>query len=143
MLHPQHSCIPLCIIQMKVYAEAGGKPHTWDVSQRGTITPHSENNVFVNYHDSKVMELFQQSISTTTISNLCLTEYTFVSISLVLIISKFFPVYHSKLVSKATTQEYKSLYWGAAVVSNCFTLGLLFPTGRAFSIVQLFLGRSI
>ena len=113
---------------MKVYAEAGGKPHTWDVSQRGTITPYSEDV----FDDPKVMELFQHSISTATISSLCLTEYTFVSISLVLIISKFIPVYHSKLVSMATTQEYKSLYWGAAVVSNCFTLGLLFPTGRAW-----------
>ena len=116
---------------MKVYAEAGGKPHTWDVSQRGTITTHYENNGFGNYYNSKVMELFQHSISTATVINLCLTEYTFVSISLVLIIARFFPVYHSKLVSKATTPEYKSLYWGAAVVSNCFTLGLIiFPTGK-------------
>ena len=106
-----------------MYAEAGGKPHTWDVSQRGTITTDSK---------TKVMELFQHPISTATLSHLCLTEYTFVSISLVLIIAKFFPVYHSKLVSKATTLEYKSLYWGAAVVSNCFTLGLIFPTGKAW-----------
>ena len=128
---------------MKVYAEAGGKPHTWDVSQRGTITTHYENNGFGNYYDSKVMKLFQHSISTATTSNLCLTEYTFVSISLVLIIARFIPVYHSKLVSKATTLEYKSLYWGAAVVSNCFTLGLLFPGGRALSIMHcLVMGKS-
>ena len=119
------------ITQIKVYAEAGGKPQTWDVSQKATTTTNSNNDDEID----NVIKLLKWPIRAVIMHKLCLAEYAFVSISLVLIIAKFFPVYHSKLVSKATTLEYKSLYWGAAVVSNCFTLGLLFPTGRAFSIV--------
>ena len=120
------------ITQIKVYAEAGGKPQTWDLSQKGTTTNYYNNDD--EKHD--VIKLLGWSISQYMINTLCLAEYALVSISLVIIIAKFFPVYHSKLVSKATTLEYRSLYWGAAVVSNCFTLGLIFPTGRAFSIFQ-------
>ena len=114
------------LLQIKVYAEAGGRPQTWDMSQKGTIKA-----IF-----NKDIKLLKWPISLNLIFKLCFAEYALVSISLVLIIAKFFPVYHSKLVSKATTPEYKSLYWGAAVVSNCFTLGLLFPFGREVSIVQ-------
>ena len=114
-----------------MYAEAGGKPQTWDVSQKATTTTNSNNDDEI--HD--VIKLLKWPIKEVIFPKLCLAEYALVSISLVLIIAKFFPVYHSKLVSKATTLEYKSLYWGTAVVSNCFTLGLLFPLGRAISIV--------
>ena len=124
------------ITQIKVYAEAGGKPQTWDVSQKATTTTNSNNDD--EKHD--VIKLLGWSIRVAIFCKLCLAEYAFVSISLVIIIAKFFPVYHSKLVSKATTLEYKSLYWGTAVVSNCFTLGLLFPAGRAVSIAACFFG---
>ena len=127
------------ITQIKVYAEAGGKPQTWDLSQKATTTTNSNNDDEI--HD--VIKLLKWPIRAVIMHKLCLAEYAFVSISLVLIIAKFFPVYHSKLVSKATTLEYKSLYWGAAVVSNCLTLGLLFPFGRAVSILLcLDLGKS-
>ena len=123
-----------------MYAEAGGKPQTWDVSQKATTTTNSNNN---DDEIHNVIKLLGWSIKAVIFRKLCLAEYALVSISLVIIIAKFFPVYHSKLVSKATTLEYKSLYWGTAVVSNCFTLGLLFPLGRAFSIWQcFFLGMS-
>ena len=123
------------ITQIKVYAEAGGKPQTWDMSQKATTTTNSKNDDEI--HD--VIKLLGWPFRAAIFRKLCFAEYAFVSISLVIIIAKFFPVYHSKLVSKATTLEYKSLYWGTAVVSNCFTLGLLFPGGRAFSIFRCLL----
>ena len=111
-------------MQIKVYAEAGGRPQTWDVSQKGTTTTDSNNDdINVNY----AFKLLEWPISTENMLKLYLAEYILVSISLVLMIAKFFPVYHSKLVSMATTLEYRSLYWGAAVVSNCFTFGVFFP----------------
>ena len=63
-----------------------------------------------------------------------LLEYIFVSLSLVLVIAVYFPVVHNQIVSRATRLEHHSLYWGTAVVSNIFTYGLLFATGRAWSI---------
>ena len=97
------------------------------MSQKGTTTTNND--------DINALKLLEWSIKAAIMYKLCLAEYALVSISLVIITAKFFPVYHSKLVSMTTTQEYRSLYWGAAVVSNCFTLGLFFPLGRAFSIV--------
>ena len=149
MLTAMHTAIKLCIansfsnfstltlyiqlyMQMKVYAEAGGKPQNWDTSQKGTIITQNFNDIEIH----PVIKLLGWSISRDLIYKLCLAEYTLVSISLVLVIAKVVPVYHSKLVSKVTTQEYRSLYWGTVVVSNCFTLGLLFPAGRGFSIMS-------
>ena len=131
-MKPLNTYYYIIITQIKVYAEAGGKPQTWDMSQKATTTTNSDNNDDIH----NVIKLLGWSIREVIFRKLCLAEYALVCISLVIIIAKFFPVYHSKLFSKATTQEYRSLYWGAAVVSNCFTLGLLFPLGRAFSIVQ-------
>ena len=106
-----------------MYAEAGGRPQTWDTSQKGTIKAHF-NPYYI--YDINALKLLEWPISTAIIYIICFAEYALVSISLVIIIAKFFPVYHCKLVSKATTQEYRSLYWGAAVVSNCFTFCLFF-----------------
>ena len=64
-------------------------------------------------------------------ANFGLSEYVLVSLSLALIIATFSPAIHNKIVSKAsTTLEYKSLYWGMAVVSNSFIYGLVFAVGR-------------
>ena len=63
-----------------------------------------------------------------------LLEYTFVSLSLALVIAVYFPVVHNQIVSRETRLEHYSLYWGTAVVSNVFTYGLLFAAGRAWSI---------
>ena len=69
-----------------------------------------------------------------TFVNLSLVEYTLVSLCLALVIVKFFPAIHSKLISKAANNlEYQSLYWGSAVVANVFTYGLMFLGGKGTS----------
>ena len=112
-----------------MYADAGGKPQTWDVSQKGTIITDSNNDI------KNIFRVLEWSISQPELYKLCLAEYVLVSISLVLIIARFFPAYHSWIVSKAKTPEHKSLYWGAAMVSNCFTLGFILPFGRLISTI--------
>ena len=67
---------------------------------------------------------------------LSISEYTIVSLSLALVIAKFFPAVHNQIVSRATRLEHQSLYWGTAVVSNIFTYGLLFGAMRASSITR-------
>ena len=67
-------------------------------------------------------------------AKLSLAEYVFVSLSLALVISKYFPGVHDQIVSRATRLEHQSLYWGTAVVSNVFVYGLLLTAGRGCSI---------
>ena len=55
-----------------------------------------------------------------------------VSLSLTLVIAKLFPRIHSELVSRATSLQHQSLYWGAAVVSNVFVYGLFLAAGRGW-----------
>ena len=112
---------------MKVYAEVGNKKQIWDRSQKETVT-------FRDYSDPNVMKFMKWRIEAHTLTKLCVAEYVLVSLSLALVIAKFFPAYHSKIVSKAATLEYKSLYWGTVVVSNLCIYGLLFVTGRALSV---------
>ena len=69
-----------------------------------------------------------------TFVKLSLAEYVFVSLSVALVIAKFFPAVHNQIVSRATILEHQSLYWGTAVVSNVFTYGLLFAAMRWGSI---------
>ena len=59
-----------------------------------------------------------------------------VSLSLALVIAKFFPAIHSQLVSRATSLESQSLYWGTAVVSNVLVYGLLIITARGLAIIM-------
>ena len=68
----------------------------------------------------------------------------FVSLSLVLVIAKFFPAIHNQFVSKATTSlQYRSLYWGTAVVSNVFIYGLLLTAGKGLSIYMAVLNNPL
>ena len=115
--------------QIKVYAEFGGKPQTWDQHQKGSI--------IINYDEDnrrEVMRLMSFSLTPQTFVKLSLTEYVFVSLSLALVIAKFFPAVHNQIVSRATRLEHQSLYWGTAVVSNTFIYGLLFVVVRGWSI---------
>ena len=81
------------------------------------------------------MQFMNVPLSTHAAVNLCLAEYVFVSLSLALVIAKFFPAIHNQIVSKATTSlQYQSLYWGTAVVSNVFVYGLLLTAARGWSI---------
>ena len=54
--------------------------------------------------------------------------YMIASLSLALVIAKFFPGVHDQIVSRVTRLEYQSVYWGSAVVSNIFT-NTLFSSG--------------
>ena len=112
--------------QIKVYSEFGGKPHTWDQSQKGSVNNEEiddDNNwkgviVFMGY-----------SVKLHTFMRLSLTEYVFVSLSLSLVIAKFFPAVHNQIVSRATRLEHQSLYW-----ELIFVYGLLFAGARAMAI---------
>ena len=125
---PASSCILVYyyFTQIKVYAEVGGRPQTWDQSQKGTVTYND---------DDKDMKFLKRSMHERTFVNLSLAEYVFVSLSLALVIARFFPAIHNQIVSKATTSlQYQSLFWGTAVVSNVFIYGLLFTAGKGLSI---------
>ena len=80
------------------------------------------------------MKFIDISMKTQTFIKLSWAEYVFVSLSLALVIAKFFPAVHNQIVSRATRLEHQSLYWGTAVISNVFTYGLLFTAMRWGSI---------
>ena len=114
---------------MYSYTEAGSKPLTWDQNERGIVSFTYDPN-----DDIVILEFWEWSIDTQTFLRLARAEYVFVSLSLALVIAKFFPAIHSQIVSKAASSlEYQSLYWGSAVVANIFTYGLVFLSGRGLS----------
>lgn len=116
-------------MQIRVYSENGGVPKSWNQRQKGVAK--------FNFYDTDIMIKFQNfTINIEQFVSLCLAEYILVSLSISLVIAKFFPAVHSQIVSKATNLEYQSLYWGTAVVSNVFVYGLLFASTRAFIISQ-------
>ena len=120
-----------------MYSEVGGRPQTWDQSQKGTVTFDEDDYYDFYYMDyyGTAMLFMNLPLSTHAAVNLYLVEYVFVSLSLALIIAKFFPAIHNQIVSKASTSlQYQSLYWGTAVVSNVFIYGLLLTAGRVWSI---------
>ena len=82
------------------------------------------------------MKFLNSPMKTSFYFKLSLAEYVLVSLSLSLIIVKFFPVFHNQTLSKAISCEYRSLYWGTVVVSNLFIYGLLFYIGRGLSIMR-------
>ena len=116
-----------------VYSESEGKPQVWDQSQKGTVESLIFSNDDTNYINGMK---FTHHMSAHQFVNLSLAEYVFVSTSLALVIAKFFPAVHNQIVSRATTLEHQSLYWGTAVVSNVFTYGLLFTAMRGWSIIE-------
>ena len=68
----------------------------------------------------------------------CIVEYAVVSLTLSLVIAKYFPAIHDQLVSRITREEHQSLYWGTVIVSNILTYGLVFLAGRACSLSYFF-----
>ena len=113
------------LLQIKVYSEFGGKPQTWDQHQKGT-TNYEYNIIFF-------------SLTLHSYVNWSWAQYVFVSLSLALVIAKFFPAVHNQIVSRATRLEHQSLYWGTAVVSNVFTYGLFFAAMRGGTIFEQFM----
>ena len=121
--------------QVKVYSEVGGKPQTWDQHQKGTITlDYNGYDYYDEDRGKEVMRFLNFSIASQTFVNWSWAEYVFVSLSLALVIAKFFPAVHNQIVSRATRLEHQSLYWGTAVISNVFTYGLLFAVMRGWAI---------
>ena len=82
--------------------------------------------VIHKYHNSRVMDFMSWSMNTQSFVKLSLVEYVFVSLSLAVIIAKFFPA--------TNNFEYQSLYWGSSVVTNVFTYGLWFVAARVGSL---------
>ena len=106
-------------------------PQFWHQHQKGTV-------LFIdsNFQPPEDIKFMQRPVDPDTFVKLCMTEYVFVSLSLALVIAKFFPAIHSQLVSRATSLESQSLYWGTAVVSNVFVYGLLFTAARGLAILM-------
>ena len=131
-------CTYIIFLQIKLYAEVGDTPKAWDLKQKGSTTLDPGTYDYYDYDfvgDIDANDITEWVSNSNTLFDLCLTEYVFVSLSLALVIAKFFPAIHSRLVSRATSLEYQSLYWGAAVVSNVFVYGLVFLSGRALSLL--------
>ena len=118
-----------------MYSEIGGKPQTWDQSQKGTVTFDDDYNKV-----EVIVKFITGQIKRHDFIKLALSEYIIVSLSLSLVIAKFFPAVHNQIVSRATRLEHQSLYWGTAVVSNIFVYGLLFAAARGAAIYFQALG---
>ena len=78
-----------------------------------------------------------QSIDTAQFMNLSTAQYVMISLSLSLVIAKFFPTIHNNFVSKITKLEHQSLYWGTVIVFNVFTYSLLFLVGRGWCLIVI------
>ena len=92
--------------QIKVYSGFGGKPHTWDQSQKGSVKLSSNNEEIDNYQDEYwkgVIVFMSSSVELDIYVRLCWAEYVIVSLSLALVIAKFFPAVHNQIVSSNTT----------------------------------------
>ena len=121
-----------------MYSEFGCKPQTWDQSQKGTVTFDDDYNKV-----EVIVKFITGQIKRHDFIKLALSEYIIVSLSLSLVIAKFFPAVHNQIVSRATRLEHQSLYWGTAVVSNIFVYGLLFAAARGAAIYFQALGLEI
>ena len=122
--------------QVKVYS-CETYPHVWDESQKGIATFDDDYFGYYGHDNYVVLTFISQPIYYHTFIIFSLTEYVFVSLSLSLVIAKFFPAVHNRIVSRATRLEHQSLYWGTAVVSNIFVYGLLFWVERCMSTTYM------
>ena len=104
----------------------------WDNEQKGLTSFNPE--ALIGFDARQITNWVPNN---NALFDLCLAEYVFVSLSLALLIAKFFPKIYSQLVSKATHPEYQSLYWGAAVVSNVFVFCGVFVFGRILTLYAL------
>ena len=71
-------------------------------------------------------------------------EHIIVSLSLSLVIAKYYPAVHNNIISMVTRTEHQSLYWGTVIVFNFFTYSLLFLVGRGLHLTAIcgLFGRS-
>ena len=123
-------------LQIKTYSEYGGESHimTWDQSQRGSVTIDHRYN---DESDSEnTLKLFWWSLSNQNFFRLGLAEYVVLSVTLALVIIRFFPAVHKQIVSRITTAERKSIYWGTFAVCNLFSGRFL---AMRFSVIKTLL----
>ena len=87
-----------------MYSEVGGRPQTWDQSQKGTVTFNEDYryDFYGGYMDDygTAMLFMNLPLSAHAAVNLCLAEYVFVSLSLALIIAKFSQQFTTRLSPK-------------------------------------------
>ena len=133
-------------IEVYSYSASGIKPQsTWDSNQKGTVKiihgPFDYNLDYDTYDNDEFIASLKSGLKFMTftmtesqVAWLGVTEYMIVSLSLALVIAKFFPAVHNQIISRATRLEHQSLYWGTAVVSNIF-VNVIFSLGiRGWSI---------
>ena len=116
----------LCFLtQIKVYSEFGGKPHTWDKSQRGTVKigfDDSDDGNSNDEHDTKSFLRFMWwSVNEEQFRRHSLAEYAAMSISLALVIVWLFPAAHRQIASTITSVRHQSVYWGTYTAYNFFS----------------------
>ena len=92
-------------LQIKTYSEYGGESQiTWDQSQRGSVTiDHSYND---ESDSENTLKLIRWSLSDQIFFRLGLAEYVVLSVTLALVIIRFFPAVHKQMVSRITTVEH-------------------------------------
>ena len=89
---------------------------------------------YEDYDGRQALKFMTWSMDERVFVFLGVAEYMTTSLSLGLVLAKFFPAVHNQIVSRATRLEHQSIYWGTVVVSNIFTYGLLFAAMRGWSV---------
>ena len=137
MLHFSHVCYHCPLLQLKQYSyfQNGSKPHNWPESEKGTV-----KYIYKRFNLKKPLKFIMQSMDADQYMKLSTAQYVMISLSLSLVIAKFFPTIHNHLVSKVTKLEHQSLYWGTVIVFNAFTYSLLFLAGKGWGITNVAFG---
>ena len=109
MLHFSHVCYHCSLLQLKQYSyfQNGSKPHNWPENEKGAV-----EHIYKRFNSKKPLKFIMQSMDADHYMKLSTAEYVMISLSLSLVIAKFFPTIHNHLVSKVTKLEHQSLYWG-------------------------------
>ena len=121
---------PLQIKQYS-YSHNGSKPQSWPENNKGSVQCSGEG------YYGQLYSLMNMSILINKYISVGFFEYAAVSLSLSLVIAKFFPAVHNKIVLRVTRVEHQSLYWGTVIVSNIFTYGLLFLARKGWSLLTI------
>ena len=121
-------------MQLKQYSyfQNGSEPPNWPDSEKGAVDCDSESFI-----SKKPLKFLMRSIDADQYIILSTAQYVTISLSLSLVIAKFFPTIHNHLVSKVTKLEHQSLYWGTVIVFNVFTYSLLFLAGRGWCLYSI------
>ena len=103
-------------MQIKVYAAAGGKPHTWDSQQKASVY-YMKTGPHYALYNIMVVDTIQRS---------GIVGCFILSIAMAVVIPHLVLGYHNSLVSRATTPGTRSIYWGTAAI--CWLLSITIIT---------------